>query len=102
MSLSMISRPRECLRLSVTERLLALSIRKEYPTPPANDSARRRLSPVPRRLDLDDLGSHHGELQGAVRRGKNLAQVDYADSLERQAHATLSLTSGRRRRARSA
>src|SRR6266851_3274530 len=47
MSLRMMSRPRACLRLSVTERLLALSIRKEYPTPPGDDSARRRLSPTP-------------------------------------------------------
>src|ERR1700683_4340514 len=59
-------------------------------------AARRRLGPPQAlahagRFDLDDLGAHLGELQGAVGRGENLAQVNYADSLERQAHRTLSV-----------
>src|ERR1700722_16588257 len=38
------------------------------------------------RLDLDDLGAEEGELKRAIRHGENLAEVDYADSVERQGH----------------
>src|ERR1700722_2695464 len=38
------------------------------------------------RLDLDDLGAEVGELKRAIRHGENLAEVDYADSVERQGH----------------